>query len=393
MAITLYSILMAIITNSLLVVLIYFFRKSKYFIHFFGVTAMSALYLLSFLRMAIPIEFPKSQIIISDRVILPTILDFLTNDFSDSKLDVLVAVLLTVWTAGFLVLGYLRFNRYFKATKKLSKYENFCPEVFQLKADEIAKIIGIKKSVKVVMTENVSSPMTYGFLKPVILLPSRDYTNTELDFILRHECSHIKNNDIWVKLMIELYCCVYWWNPLTYLLKKDLDFCLELQCDRRVTKNLNESDRASYCKVLLDSLKERFSDKYPFLVGTEFSKKQDDKRIMQRFNIILRSDKEILSDKKHSVFFGSLASIIVVTIICLSYIFIWQPHYDLQPEDLCHNDELPGEQILIDNSNSYIYQDESGQYFLHINVNDNIQNVPICAEDIEAGYYNGYTFK
>lgn len=243
------------------------------------------------------------------------------------------------------------------------------------------------------MTENVSSPMTYGFLKPVILLPSRDYTNTELDFILKHECSHIKNNDIWVKLMIELYCCVYWWNPLTYLLKKDLDFCLELQCDRRVTKNLNESDRASYCKVLPDSLKERSSDKYPFLVGTEFSKKQDDKRIMQRFNIILRSDKEILSDKKHSVFFGSLASIIVVTIICLSYIFIWQPHYDLQPEDLCHNDELPGEQILIDNSNSYIYQDESGQYFLHINVNDNIQNVPICAEDIEAGYYNGYTFK
>ena len=94
MAITLYSILLAIITNSLLVVLIYFFRKSKYFIHFFGVTAMSALYLLSFLRMAIPIEFPKSQIIISDRVILPTILDFVTNDFSDSKLDVLVAVLL-----------------------------------------------------------------------------------------------------------------------------------------------------------------------------------------------------------------------------------------------------------------------------------------------------------
>lgn len=193
--------------------------------------------------------------------------------------------------------------------------------------------------------------------------------------------------------MIELYCCVYWWNPLAYLLKKDLDFCLELQCDRRVTKNLNESDRASYCKVLPDSLKERSSDKYPFLVGTEFSKKQDDKRIMQRFNIILRSDKEILSDKKRSVFFGSLASIIVVTIICLSYIFIWQPHYDLQPEDLCHNDELPGEQILIDNSNSYIYQDESGQYFLHINVNDNIQNVPISAEDIEAGYYNGYTFK
>lgn len=169
--ITLYSILMAIITNSLLVVLIYFFRKSKYFIHFFGVTAMSALYLLSFLRMAIPIEFPKSQIIISDRVILPTILDFVTNDFSDSKLDVLVAVLLTVWTAGFLVLGYLRFNRYSKATKKLSKYENFCPEIFQLKADEIAKIIGIKKSVKVVMTENVSSPMTYGFLSLLYFSP------------------------------------------------------------------------------------------------------------------------------------------------------------------------------------------------------------------------------
>lgn len=72
--------------------------------------------------------------------------------------------------------------------------------------------------------------------------------------------------------MIELYCCVYWWNPLAYLLKKDLDFCLELQCDRRVTKNLNESDRASYCKVLLDSLKERSSDKYPFLIDTEFSK-------------------------------------------------------------------------------------------------------------------------
>lgn len=377
MIITLYSILMAIIANSLVVVLIYFLRKSKFFIHFFDVTAMSALYVLSFLRMAIPVEFPASQVIISDKVVLPAVLDFVTNDFNSAKLDVLVAVLLTIWAGGFLVLGYLRFSRYLKTAKKFSKFENFCPQVFQTKVDEISKITGIKKTVKVVMTEKITSPMTYGFFKPVILLPSRDYTKNELDFILRHECSHIKNKDIWVKLLIEIYCCVYWWNPLSFLLKKDLDFCLELQCDRQVIKDLNENERIDYSRVLLDSLKERSCEKYPFLIGTEFSKKQDDKRIIQRFKTILRSDKEIACDKKHSVLFGTIASILVVSIISLSYVFIWQPHYDLQPEDLCHNDELPGEATLIDNSNSYIYHNENGQYFLHIINEDNGLNIPV----------------
>lgn len=148
MIITLYSILMAIIANSLVVVLIYFLRKSKFFIHFFDVTAMSALYVLSFLRMAIPVEFPASQVIISDKVVLPAVLDFVTNDFNSAKLDVLVAVLLTIWAGGFLVLGYLRFSRYLKTAKKFSKFENFCPQVFQTKVDEISKITGIKKTLR-----------------------------------------------------------------------------------------------------------------------------------------------------------------------------------------------------------------------------------------------------
>ncbi|MDE6923719.1 MAG: M56 family metallopeptidase [Acetatifactor sp.] len=75
------------------------------------------------------------------------------------------------------------------------------------------------RRVRVCRSDRISSPLTYGLVRPVILLsgfPGRE--GQKLKYILQHEMVHIRRFDgIW-KLAMTAALCLHWFNPLVWVM-------------------------------------------------------------------------------------------------------------------------------------------------------------------------------
>ncbi len=97
--------------------------------------------------------------------------------------------------------------------------------------------LGIKRKVTVWYSNTVTTPLTFGFLKPIILLPISLVNNISIqqtETLLLHELAHIKANDYlinWVVVCIETF---FFFNPFIAALCKQLKLQRELNCDNTV---------------------------------------------------------------------------------------------------------------------------------------------------------------
>lgn len=64
--------------------------------------------------------------------------------------------------------------------------------------------------------------MLCGFFVPHVLLPDFPYGQRDYRCVFRHEFTHWKHGDLWVRLLAELLRDLFWWNPLFRLLQKSL---------------------------------------------------------------------------------------------------------------------------------------------------------------------------
>ena len=100
--------------------------------------------------------------------------------------------------------------------------------------------------------DRVRSPLTYGLVRPVILLPKGlDYEQEEVGYILLHEGTHIRHGDAWWKLFLAAALCVHWFNPLVWCMyvwaNRDLERC----CDESVVRRCGLEARSEYALTLL----------------------------------------------------------------------------------------------------------------------------------------------
>lgn len=72
--------------------------------------------------------------------------------------------------------------------------------------------------------------------------------------MILHEYIHLQNNDFFIKILINLLCAIYWWNPFTRLLKKDLNQSMEIRCDSIAVQRLGRQERSEYLSVILTKL-------------------------------------------------------------------------------------------------------------------------------------------
>src|SRR5262249_9437879 len=78
---------------------------------------------------------------------------------------------------------------------------------------------GMQRSVALLISEDVSSPATAGFLHPVVLLPAEaeGWSESRLDMVFRHELAHIRRGDWLASLVARLACVLYAPDPLVWL--------------------------------------------------------------------------------------------------------------------------------------------------------------------------------
>ena len=121
------------------------------------------------------------------------------------------------------------------------------------KCSALRQELNIRRSVGLMRSAAIRSPMMLGLVRPVILLPDRGLTDSELDLTLRHELLHLKRRDVAYKAVMLLANAVHWFNPLVWWMAREAGRNLELCCDEAVIRSLNGGGRREYGQVLLQA--------------------------------------------------------------------------------------------------------------------------------------------
>ena len=114
--------------------------------------------------------------------------------------------------------------------------------------------LGIAHKLPLQSMAGIYSPALTVGLKPMILLPANitdTLSEAQLAYALRHELMHYRRRDHLLALLLLLLTCVYWFNPIVWLMKRELMKDMETACDSAVTARLNGTERREYAMTLL----------------------------------------------------------------------------------------------------------------------------------------------
>ena len=195
-------------------------------------------------------------------------------------------VWLWVWLAGAVICGafflitYLRCRREFRTALPVES-ENL-PD--WLAGQKLRRRVSLRQS------DRVDAPLTYGLLRPVILLPKsgRDVSL----YALEHELAHIRHLDALWKPLLALTACVHWFNPLVWCMFVLANRDMELRCDEAVVRRLGLDRRREYALTLI-SMEEQRSGLGPF--ASAFSRNAIEERIRAIMKLKKRSLAAILA--------------------------------------------------------------------------------------------------
>ncbi len=99
---------------------------------------------------------------------------------------------------------------------------------------QTAAQLDIKRKIRIYISSFINSPLTIGFIKPMILIPlsSINYLSTEqMEAVLLHELAHIKRQDYLLNLILSITEIILFFNPFTQLFSRSIHRERENTCD------------------------------------------------------------------------------------------------------------------------------------------------------------------
>lgn len=129
------------------------------------------------------------------------------------------------------------------------------------------------------------TPMLIGILRPVIILPDRQYSEIQLQNILLHEFTHLQRHDIIIKWLSVLAGELHWFNPIVYLVRREIDRACELACDEAVIKSLDTAGKQNYGNTLIEMVADAKAPKT--VLSTTMC--EEKKALKERLSAIMKS--------------------------------------------------------------------------------------------------------
>lgn len=126
------------------------------------------------------------------------------------------------------------------------------PVEWRLFTQKVSLHFGIKKEIKIYLSTIINSPLTIGYLKPIILIPFANLNQLsveQLEAVIIHEIAHIKRSDYFINILISIIDIVLFFNPFNKLLSKAIEQEREHDCDDWVMQF--HYDNISYAEALL----------------------------------------------------------------------------------------------------------------------------------------------
>ena len=160
-----------------------------------------------------------------------------------------ISIFVILWLVGVLLLAIYFSISYFRSMRKfrMSIPDNTPYIQNWLIAHQISRPLAVRSS------DLISSPLTYGILHPVILLPKKLDRNDQaaLKYVLTHEYVHIRRFDAITKILFAAVLCIHWFNPLVWVMYVLANRDMELSCDAWVIRMMGAKNRSSYALMLI----------------------------------------------------------------------------------------------------------------------------------------------
>lgn len=183
-----------------------------------------------------------------------------TSQFREQGIQMLSVyqMLAVVWLAAAALYGLYKLLGSYIVQRELKRWSMPVPDKsLEMNYQKLCRKMKVSHPPKLWMNAKVTTPLLTGFLRPRIYLPSDRYTWKELELLLSHELSHYRHHDLWYKLILQLVCIVYWFNPLLHWMRREADQDLEFLCDERIMKDGAHEERMQYNYLLAQTAAQR----------------------------------------------------------------------------------------------------------------------------------------
>ena len=163
-------------------------------------------------------------------------------------------ILLTLWLAGVVAcvlwqgIGYYRLIRSLKGTSQPVERA----DLHTILQEQCADLV-IDREIPLRVSSAADCPMLAGFIHPTLYLPDERISRTDAAFIFRHELTHYKHGDLWLKLLLLAARCLHWFNPLVHLIARFAQEDIEAACDDAVVRGHDGAYRRAYGETILRS--------------------------------------------------------------------------------------------------------------------------------------------
>ncbi len=127
------------------------------------------------------------------------------------------------------------------------------PVEWRLFVNELSQHLSINKHVRIYLSSLVNTPMTVGYLKPLILIPLASLnhlTKEQMEAVILHELAHIKRLDYLFNIILSIAEAVLFFNPFMHLLIQDVKKEREHCCDDLVLQF--QYNPSTYAQALLN---------------------------------------------------------------------------------------------------------------------------------------------
>lgn len=144
--------------------------------------------------------------------------------------DVFFLICTAVWLLGMAAMIAYGLISYLRLRKKLS--------------------VSLRQDGCIYICDEISSPFILGLFRPRIYLPS-GLSQAAKPYVLAHEQAHLRHRDAWWKFLGFLLLSVYWFHPLIWAAYALFCRDLEMACDERAVKGMDDRQRKDYACTLL----------------------------------------------------------------------------------------------------------------------------------------------
>lgn len=167
--------------------------------------------------------------------------------------------LIGVWLTGLSLFGTISLLHWLRFVRQLKRTTCCTNKQLAELVDDLARRLGVRQSVRVLVSSGRTGPAVIGLWRPRIVMPAilvdkRQFAR--LEPLLAHELLHVRRGDLWLSLLQAVARTVWWFHPFVWMAMSRISREAERCCDEAVLAELGY-EPSHYARSLLDVLERK----------------------------------------------------------------------------------------------------------------------------------------